>query len=64
MTVHVKYWLYCTDCGKEYNEPSDESADEVRMWASGDDWTYVKVQNGSYWDFCPRCTYNHKKETS
>lgn len=62
MTVRAYYRLYCTSCGKEYNESSDESADEVRMWASGDAWTYTKVQNGSYWDFCPRCTHEYEKE--
>jgi len=55
MTVHVIYKLYCTSCGKEYNEASDESADQVRGWAFGDDWKYIRVENGSMWDFCPRC---------
>ncbi len=51
-TIH---YLYCTQCGKEYEE-QDDSILELQLSAKKKGWTYERVENGSYWDFCPKCT--------
>ena len=54
MTVHNCYILHCTQCNQEFNELG-ESPEEVREFAINHGWKInIKVENGSYWDFCPR----------
>jgi len=52
--VHALYYLYCTNCTREYKE-AGESIREVRKFAKDNSWKYMKVPNGSYWDICPTC---------
>lgn len=58
MTVHARFTLACTRCGRQH-EDDGESIAEARELGRNCGWIYKKVQNGSYWDFCPRC---QKKE--
>lgn len=53
MTVHVRHFLYCSKCSREFNESCD-SPEEVRELAVSSGWLRVKVQNGSRWDYCTR----------
>ena len=48
------YRLYCTECGREYKEPFDDK-DDLLFYASQNGWIRKKVENGSEWDFCPKC---------
>ncbi len=61
MTISPFVRLYCTRCRKEYKE-EDEFANNLRAMASNDGWKYIKVANGSFWDFCPKCYEYHEKE--
>lgn len=61
MTVIKYYRLYCNECGEQYCE-IDDKIQSLRTYAKFDGWKYIKVLNGSYWDFCPRCYNNYIKE--
>jgi Fe2+ or Zn2+ uptake regulation protein len=61
MTISLFVRLYCTRCGKQYNE-EDEFANLLRETASENGWKYIKVENGSFWDFCPSCYEGYKNE--
>ncbi len=53
--------LSCTQCGNEFYEESDH-ATHLRCEAKKSGWQYKKVPNGSFWDFCPQCVNDNKKE--
>ena len=53
--TNILIYLKCDECGKEYGEADDENVDFLRELAREDGWEYKKVENGSKWDFCPKC---------
>jgi hypothetical protein len=66
MAVHEQFYLTCDCCANQYigsgGDNYGETADEVRGIAVDDGWLCdVKVENGSYWDYCNKC--KHKAET-
>ena len=58
--VHKLVVLHCTQCSREYHE-RDESVRALRSYAKKEGWVYKKVENGSYWDFCPKCVERNKE---
>ena len=48
------YKLYCTNCGREYKESFDDEKDLLK-YSELNGWIRKKVENGSEWDFCPKC---------
>lgn len=50
----IKIYLRCDECGREYKE-NEEDEEYLRAYAREDGWVYEKVENGSFWDFCPKC---------
>jgi len=54
MSVYKHYILSCTNCGIQLEE-AGESITEVREFGRDNGWIFKKVQNGSYWDLCPKC---------
>jgi hypothetical protein len=58
----IKYYrLYCTSCGEEYkNEVFDSIEDVIAYYPK--DWVRKRVENGSEWDFCPKCVEYYKEK--
>ena len=54
MTIHKHYMLYCTSCNREYQGEVFESVEDVNTYYPND-WEKKRVENGSIWDFCPKC---------
>ena len=59
--ILIRYQLYCTQCGRQYKEDQFESIDDVIKYYPSD-WVRKKVENGSEWDFCPRCLKYEEEE--
>jgi len=57
--IIIIYKLYCTKCGREYKESFDD-IDDVLKYSSKDGWIRKTVENGSDWDFCPKCIEENK----
>lgn len=59
MSLHKIYYVTCTDCSNQFTSKTGdhhgETPKEVRDQAKVEGWKYTRVQNGSYWDLCPRC---------
>lgn len=58
--IRKSYKLYCTNCDREYKYSFDEIEDVLKYYPS--DWVRKTVENGSEWDFCPRCVRLEKEE--
>ena len=59
VSAYSVYRLSCTRCGSNYPE-QDENLRDLRRYAKQNGWVYKKVENGSMWDFCPRCQQREK----
>jgi len=57
-----RYHLYCTNCGREYREAFESEKDVLKYYPSKDGWVREKVENGSEWDFCPKCKEEKEEE--
>jgi hypothetical protein len=55
MTLLKFYHLYCTCCGREYKNEVFESPEEAEEIATNNGWKWIKVENGSIWQYCPKC---------
>jgi hypothetical protein len=59
MSLLRLFYLVCCDCSDQFTSRTGdhyaESGKEVREQAKSEGWLYVKVENGSFWDICPRC---------
>ena len=53
MTLSITYSVHCNQCSAWTAET--DSAKDARNEAKREGWRHVRVPNGSYWDFCPRC---------
>jgi len=51
--------LHCDQCSREYGD-TDEEIKALRFYAKRDGWIYKKMENGSYWDLCPKCAKEEK----
>ena len=64
MTVFRSYNLNCTRCSYGFcdnGETHYDTEEEVKESALRKGWYVdVKVQNGSFWDFCPKCVDKNK----
>lgn len=54
MCIFTRYTLRCTNCGREYYESMD-NIDDLLLYSSENGWVRKRVENGSEWDFCPKC---------
>lgn len=64
MCIRWHCYLVCTNCNNQFIDRDKgwdcaEEAKTVRAVAKTHGWRYVKVANGSFWDFCPRCYARH-----
>lgn len=59
--VIKRYKLYCTECGREYQKEEFDTIDDLIKYYPKD-WLRKKVENGSIWDFCPKCVEYNKTE--
>lgn len=60
MCIRTIYYLVCTDCNNQFVDPKwgahFGSEEEITPLAIAQGWHLaVMVENGSFWDFCPRC---------
>jgi len=59
MCARWQCYLVCTQCNNQFHDgetfPVFETVRELRAYAKECGWVYWKVQNGTMWDFCPRC---------
>jgi hypothetical protein len=66
MTIHKVLQMNCTSCSKELMHKyqlSFEDEKEMFECAELENWKpQILVQNGSKWDFCPKCYESHMKE--
>jgi hypothetical protein len=58
--IVIRYQLYCNNCGKEYKESFDDEKDLLE-YSALNGWVRKKVENGSEWDFCPKCKEKRKE---
>jgi len=54
MCISEYYIVHCTRCGREAPEGCETKTGALTN-AKADGFIRKKVQNGSYWDFCPKC---------
>jgi hypothetical protein len=63
MTIHKVLQMHCTSCNRgliHCDQISFEDEEELFECAAAEKWaTQIKVQNGSNWDFCPKCYKAH-----
>lgn len=61
MSAERNYDLTCDSCRNQFYDetegyfPTAESARIIRQHAKECGWTRKRVENGSLWDFCPKC---------
>jgi hypothetical protein len=59
MCLRIHYYLVCTSCNNQFISPDGdhygETGREVLELARAQGWVRRRVENGSMWDFCPRC---------
>lgn len=61
MSIFTRYTLRCTNCDRvEYKESFDDIGDLLE-YSKRDGWIRKKVENGSTWDFCPKCIKEEKE---
>jgi len=60
MTISATFSVHCTSCGSWAGE--EESKRGALKEAKRQGFRRVKVENGSYWDFCPKCYEFHVDE--
>lgn len=67
MCIRTSYYMACTNCNNQFVDPQYGgqfgSEDEVKGQAKARGWRVDEpVENGSTWDFCPRCWRAHCEE--
>lgn len=62
MTVHVRYFLYCTRCNCQFHGEFGETEHEAIEFGAQQGWRRRRVKNGSFWDFCPKCWIKDEQE--
>ena len=60
--ITTRYTLRCSYCDRvEYKESFDD-VNDLLEYAAKDGWVRKKVENGSEWDFCPKCVALEREE--
>ena len=54
--THCEYRLTCDKCRNVENNDGYDNEAELLKNSEKAGWTFRKVQNGSIWDFCPKCS--------
>jgi hypothetical protein len=67
MCVRTSYYMACTNCNNQFCDPQYGaffgSEEEVKEQAKSRGWRVDEpVENGSKWDFCPRCWKRAQEE--
>lgn len=68
MCIRWHCYLACTRCNNQFYSETEnrfittETARELLDIAKSEGWRRAKVQNGTMWDFCPRCWARHQQE--
>ena len=61
--THMAYRLTCDNCNKiDCDGFDDEKA--LLDHAESIGWKFIKVPNGSIWDYCPDCARQHLTENA
>jgi len=55
MSIFTNYTLRCTNCNRVEYKESFDNIDDLLYYSAKDGWIRKKVENGSEWDFCPKC---------
>ena len=54
--IYPRFILRCTQCSREYKDSlAFDDVNDLLEYAAKDGWVRKIVENGSEWDFCPRC---------
>lgn len=62
--IYSRFILRCTQCDREYKKSLDfDDVNDLLEYAAKDGWVREKVENGSEWDFCPKCVEYNKNES-
>jgi len=61
--IHTSYRITCDRCNRREYSEGDEEQGEMLLSAHEQGWRSKLVENGSTWDFCPRCVEIEKIES-
>ena len=52
--IHEIFRLTRDECSREFGG-NHETKKDLKKYSSEEGWINKKVENESYWDFCPKC---------